>query len=310
MGIYDREYYRDDTGGPGWFSGVAPATRTILAINIGVWLVQYLGPNLRLEQLFALRSDSIFNRFEIWRLLTAAFLHSRENVFHILWNMLFLYWFGREMESMQGSREFTCFYIAAAVVSSLGWAIVDRVVPGGRAATMLGASGAITAVAMVFTLYFPNREVLLLFIPVRMWILLTIYLSRDALVLLQGLNGEGIAGESAVACHLAGAAFGYLYKAGGLRLSQFLRWRFRPRLRVIVPERREPSASRAGGRTESVRPLRPMGANQVSQEQLDARLDEVLAKIAREGRTALTDEEKSILDEASRRARLRRSDKL
>jgi len=33
MGIYDREYYRDETGGSGWFSGVAPACKTIVAIN-------------------------------------------------------------------------------------------------------------------------------------------------------------------------------------------------------------------------------------------------------------------------------------
>ena len=46
------------------------------------------------------------------------------------------------------------------------------------------------------------------------------------------------------------------------------------------------------------------------EEQLDARLDEVLAKIAREGRGGLTEEENRILQEASRRARNRRSDRI
>jgi hypothetical protein len=46
------------------------------------------------------------------------------------------------------------------------------------------------------------------------------------------------------------------------------------------------------------------------EEQLDKRLDEVLAKIAREGRASLTDEEDRVLQEASRRARIRRSDRL
>jgi hypothetical protein len=45
------------------------------------------------------------------------------------------------------------------------------------------------------------------------------------------------------------------------------------------------------------------------EEQLDAKLDEILAKIAREGRGSLTDEEKRVLEEASRRARSRRSDR-
>jgi hypothetical protein len=52
-----------------------------------------------------------------------------------------------------------------------------------------------------------------------------------------------------------------------------------------------------------------MGQTQVTQEQLDERLDEVLAKIAREGRDSLNDDERSILEEASRRARMRRTDK-
>jgi hypothetical protein len=46
----------------------------------------------------------------------------------------------------------------------------------------------------------------------------------------------------------------------------------------------------------------------VNPEILEARLDEVLAKIAREGRASLTDEEKLILEEASQRARRRRSE--
>jgi hypothetical protein len=51
-------------------------------------------------------------------------------------------------------------------------------------------------------------------------------------------------------------------------------------------------------------------ASVLPEEQLDARLDEVLAKIAREGRDGLTDDELRVLQEASRRARIRRSDRI
>jgi membrane associated rhomboid family serine protease len=296
-----------------WFSGVAPATRTIIVINLAIWLLQVVGTNLRLEELFALRSDDVLGGYQVWRLLTATFLHSPSNVLHILWNLLFLYWIGREMESMQGTRQFTCFYLASAVVSSLGWALVDHRVPGGRTGQMVGASGAITALAVVFTLFYPNREVLLFFLPMRMWMLLAIYLGGDVLGLLRTISvgHAGPGSQIAFASHLTGAAFGYLYKTSGIRLSRmFSVPRSGPRLRVVVPERREPTASRAGGRADQARPARPVGATPVTEELLEARLDEVLAKIAREGRAALTDEEKSILEEASRRARLRRSDRL
>ena len=51
------------------------------------------------------------------------------------------------------------------------------------------------------------------------------------------------------------------------------------------------------------------GRGSLPEEQLDARLDEVLAKIAREGRGGLTEEDHRVLQEASRRARDKRSDR-
>ena len=40
MGIYDREYYRGETGGPGWFNGVSPVCKSIVAINVAVFLLR------------------------------------------------------------------------------------------------------------------------------------------------------------------------------------------------------------------------------------------------------------------------------
>ena len=63
-------------------------------------------------------------------------------------------------------------------------------------------------------------------------------------------------------------------------------------------------------RSDASRSARPAVTPVVPEDQLDTRLDEVLAKIGREGKNALTEEEKLVLDEASRRARMRRSDRL
>jgi membrane associated rhomboid family serine protease len=311
MGVYDREYYRDDHGGASWFSGIAPATRTIIVLNVAIWLVQVFAKNIPVETYLAFRSDDLFLRFQPWRALTCAFLHSPDNFLHILWNMMCLYFVGREIESMLGTREFTVFYLASAVFSSLGWAVVDHFVPDGRSGPVMGASGAVTALLVLLTCYFPNREVLLFFFPMRIWVLLAIFMAFDVLGLLAQFGGSSSEGteRTAFAGHLAGALFGALYRYSGVRLSRPLAWRaFRPRLRV-VGERRETTPARAGSRPDHVRAARPSTSRPESPEQLEARLDEVLAKIAREGRGALTEEDRSILEEASRRARLRRSDK-
>ena len=42
MGIYDREYYRGETRGSGWFSGLAPACKTIILINVVVFVLQMM----------------------------------------------------------------------------------------------------------------------------------------------------------------------------------------------------------------------------------------------------------------------------
>jgi membrane associated rhomboid family serine protease len=312
MGIYDREYYRDETGGLGWFAGNAPAVRTIILINVVVFLVQIFSPRLQLDSYLGANPVDIFHKFKVWQLLTATFLHEPRDFLHIIFNLLFLWFVGREMEAMYGSREFTFFYLAAAVVSTLGWAGFEYATSD-RNAIMVGASGAVTAVAVLYTLYYPNREILFFFIPVRMWVLLAVFLGFDFLRFVQQAQGGPIGRGSGVAfaSHLTGAAFAWLYKSSGMRLSRLSLGRLRrPRLRVVVPERRAPSTPRAGsaGRPEPVRVGRPSAVSTVSQEQLDARLDEVLAKIAREGRGALSDEDKSILEEASRRARIKRND--
>ncbi|HEU5115706.1 MAG TPA: rhomboid family intramembrane serine protease, partial [Isosphaeraceae bacterium] len=152
MGIYDREYYRDETSGSGWFSGMAPMTRLFILINIGVFLVQFLMPTLGVTEFFAARSVDIFEKFQVWELVTYAFLHDPSNLWHIVFNMLFLYFVGREVEPIYGHREFAWFYLGGAVVSGLVWSLIDYFGPSPTHGPLLGASGAVAAVLMVFVL--------------------------------------------------------------------------------------------------------------------------------------------------------------
>jgi membrane associated rhomboid family serine protease len=313
MGIYDREYYRDETRGSGFFSGAAPVCKAIIFLNVLLFVSEKLFRDAEpfLEGHFAAQSDLIFRNYEIYRLLTATFLHG--DPLHVIMNMIVLWWAGREMEAMYGSGEFLAMYLTAAVFSTLCWAIADTFSPGGGQAIMIGASGAITALVVLYALYYPHRELYIFgILKVEIWMLLVIYIVYNVFSLLQSQhNGPG---GIAFASHLGGAAYGYLYKSQDLRWTRLLSGRRRrPRLRVVSPEPRDKvsplstinqswSAASTGGRTPS--------AVAPPEEHLDARLDEVLAKIAREGRGGLTDEENRVLQEASRRARDRRSDRL
>src|SRR5579871_146545 len=85
---------------------------------------------------------------QVWRLLTYAFMHSRGDIWHIVFNMLFLWWFGHEMEEMYGPREFTVFYLVSAVLGGLAyflWSVLrDNTIP------CVGASGAVMAVMVLY----------------------------------------------------------------------------------------------------------------------------------------------------------------
>lgn len=318
MGIHDREYYRDSTRGSGWLSGAAPACKAIIVINVGVFVAEKLF-NLDLGAWFAATSDQVFGQFQVWRLLTATFLHDGSNPFHLVFNMLFLWMVGREMEAFYGSRDFVAFYISAAVFSTLTWAISDRFQAGGGQGVMIGASGAVMATMVLYTLYYPRREVILIIFPVEMWFLLVLYLGSDLLQFLGGQRQPAVA----YASHLGGAAFGYLFKTVDLRLSTIEKWakrKRRPKLRIVSPDPRETSPTTATVRPSvgpswtpsvaSASATRPAPVFVTPEEQIDEKLDEILIKIARDGRESLNDEDNRILDEASRRARNRRSERI
>jgi membrane associated rhomboid family serine protease len=258
-------------------------------------------------------SDLIFHHFQVWRLLTATFLHAADWPWHIVMNMLFLWMVGREMESFYGTRDFAAMYLSAAVFSTLCWAVADTFDPNPGHAAMIGASGAVSAVLVLYTLYYPRREILLMFIfPVEMWLLLVIFLGYNLLQFLSPMKDS-----VAYSAHLGGAAFGYLFKTGDLRLSRLEKmFRRSPRLRIVSPEPRESPSTTV---RPSIGPTwspgtaassRPSPTAVVPEEQFDEKLDEILVKIARDGRGSLSEDENRVLEEASRRARNRRSERI
>jgi len=306
MGIYDREYYRGETAGSGWLTGLAPVCKTIIIVNAAVFL---FGQLTHIEDFsrayFEASPENTLRHYRLWQLLTATFLHA--DIWHLLWNMWFLWIVGREMESLYGSRDFLAFYLGAAIFSTGAWVVLDSIAGGQH--HMVGASGAIMAVAMLYTLYYPRREVMLLFIPMPMWVMLAIFLIYPLLPVLNG-NTTQVAIES----HLAGAGFAFAFKQFDLRWSRLISGRaLRPKLRNFSPVPREQTRSRSPSSSRTTAsvggPGKSGSVSVLPEEQLDARLDEVLAKIAREGRAGLTEEELRVLQEASRRARIRRSDR-
>jgi hypothetical protein len=225
------------------------------------------------------------------------FLHG--GLFHLLFNMLALWMFGMELETIWGSRRFLVFYLVCGLAAGVANILVAPLL--GQTAPTVGASGAVFGVLIAFAMLFPDRPIYLyLLLPVKAKYLVTAYI---ALELFFGITNttDGIAHVA----HLGGAAAGFLLVLAS-RSGFSLGWLWpaaRPKpdsdtytnVRFI---RREPVVTDAqfhdienGSSDQEVK-----GRQHVTQEMVDAILD----KINREGYQNLTEAEKQILTEASK----------
>jgi membrane associated rhomboid family serine protease len=239
-----------------------------------------------IQEWFQLDPKKTVEKGQIWRLVTSAFCHERYALWHILFNMLLLYWFGQRLERMYGSTEFLLFYLSAAVCASLAY--VALAYHGGSKVPAIGASGAIMAVMMLYVIYYPFEQFLLFWlIPVPLWALLGVYVLYDLHPVLLALAGERMFTGVAHASHLGGLAFGFAYWRFGWRLERLLD-------RVgLVTAARKAAPSR-----------KPVILKYVPRDDdLAERVDEVLKKISEQGTANLTDEDRDILIQASEKYR-------
>lgn len=300
MGIYDRDYARASTGRRGPLLGGSHSVVKLLLIgNIVVYVLQLITANANpsITTLLNLNVGSLTDSFQVWRLVTYAFCHDLESPMHILFNMLVLWFFGNELERMYGSREFAWFYLTAAAISGLAFVAMEFWRPSGLPA--VGASGSLMAVMMLYAIHFPRRVIYILgIVPVEIWLLVLIYVVFDLHPILLNLGGVRQEDRVAHAAHLGGLAFGYLYHAFNLRITRFADGWSLPSFKARKPRifRDQPDLRVY---REEPDPPRPTDA-------VDRRVDELLEKISKQGEASLTEEERRILFEASRRYRDRR----
>jgi len=305
MGIYDRDYYRNTNSSfLGSFTDRGLMCKWLIGINVVVFLLQMvtrIPPSYELQRssqpftdLFLLDVGEVLNG-QVWRLLTYAFLHDTSSLWHILFNMLFLWWFGSDVEDIYGPREFLAFYLVSAFLGGSAFVLTHLAAGTGWC---LGASGAVTAVVVLCAMHYPTRIILLFFvIPVPIWVFVLFMVAQDLFAFLGRSSGN-----VAVQVHLAGALFGFLYYKFQWRvtgwLPNFKNWGKRlrqPRLRVYREEEPAPVA-----RTQ------PGLATTEEEELLEAKVDAVLEKISRVGKENLTDGEREVLLKASEVFRKRR----
>jgi membrane associated rhomboid family serine protease len=314
MGLDSRDYYRPS--GLGGFSFFPPVLKNLIIINVAVFFIQMILENISYNGIPGITWNDVFMRyfalyplsgneavglpsFQIWQLLTYQFMHA--NFTHILFNMFALWMFGMEIENMMGPRKFLTYYLTCGLGAGLLQILLSPLFSSGMGPT-IGASGAVFGIMIAFGMLFPDRYIFLYFlIPIKAKYLIAI------LVIFEFMS---VGGQSLIAhfAHIGGAITGVIFILIDRRKS-FSRKR-------LFDNFKKPSGNTSFGpnyRKPSIN--RPIFKNDIedanfydingSPKDEDAItqdvIDQILDKISQSGYQNLTEREKKILFEASKK---------
>ena len=246
--------------------------------------------------------------FQPWSIFSYMFLH--EGVFHILFNMLFLYWFGLLIHQFLGSRKLANLYILGGLFGALFYVLIYNLAPyfsgSVDSSMMLGASAGVFAIVVGAATLSPNTTFFLIILgPVKIVYIAAFY------VILSFANSIGANAGGEIA-HLGGALLGYLYitqlrKGRDLgipvqKVGIFFEDLFSRKSKVKMSYRKAktstgPSFGGFQSKSSSTSSNTPSKGEIITQEEIDRILD----KIADRGYEALSKEEKRKLFEFSKK---------
>ena len=270
MGFQDRYYNQQQQPfGPGGgmsfgLPRLTPMVKYLLIINCAVFVLQLIFRE-KLESLFAATGQSYIEALQVWRLITFQFLHSVQTPFHLLFNMIGLYFLGPVLERSWGSQKFLIFYLLCGAVggllfvtfSYLGWM---------TGFYLIGASGGVLGLLVACAILFPQIRVILFIFPMQIRSAAILFAIFYFLTVVTG--GANAGGDL---CHLGGMATGFIWVMGRGRFGQ------------LFAKRQESAYKRKWEQ----------------QQKLQYEVDRILAKVHEQGVQSLTRKEKQILQQAT-----------
>lgn len=303
MSIYNRSYMRGPR--PGEVRGPW-ALKVIMITMIGVFLLQnifrhWLG-SWFIEANFALNLETFLSGW-IHTILTYAWLHSTQAAlpWHLLLNMLMLWWFGRELEHRIGSQRFFESFLFFIFVGGGVWLVLQAVT--GRDAIVSGASAGVFGMLYLYCRHYWHFSMGLMFLPIR-------FTGKQLFLVLLGFQGffflfAELPGTqpnvTAYSAHLGGVLGAFLYERH--LLARATLWGTLRSLLVTSTSAHPPEwQSRTDTVKSKVKPryqvnVAPSSPTKGSAD-LRKQVDAVLDKINEKGFGALSEEEKRLLERA------------
>jgi rhomboid family protein len=317
MALYDRDYMRE--GPPRSLTGMVrefTAFQVIFGLNVAVFLLQFLfevgGIRHPLSGDFmplgGVSVDELM-RGKVWTLFTYMFVHG--SAAHFFLNMMLLWFAGRGVQQLFGSRHFALIYLLSGIAGAATEMAVNGFVQGDTATSLIGASASVFGLLMALAVVLPTEKItafIYFIIPVqlRLW---TLAKGLFIIQLIFGLAGvlfhvlpEGL--NVAYFAHLGGAALGWFYARslgyGGRPMTYASQWQptqFQQQRKPAMARTHVRPAVDLEGDTVPLASHRPADPVVALMEDV---VNPLLDKISQHGKSSLTEEERRTLEHASR----------
>jgi membrane associated rhomboid family serine protease len=255
----------------------------IIGINVAIHFVNTMAAHNGPEFLrtFGLSLNGI-KQFHIWQLVTYMFLHDPGDVWHIVFNMVMLWFVGSEIERGFGRQRFLEFYFACGLFGGLAYVLYGLANPIYARFPLVGASGAVYGVLVAAMVFYPSMQLVLIMfmVPIRVFGAVMF-----GILLLQVISPGPMCNPGGEICHIGGAL---------TAVALFYVWGTMPRLRVSTDwQAPGPLGRLFSGKNAWVRKQERLAEEQ-------AEVDRILQKVHREGITSLSRREKKRLAQATR----------
>ncbi len=193
------------------FSGSNPSQvpktiRNLILINVILFVADVLTGGAYLSQNLALVPDLVVQDLQLWRTFTYSLLHSINRPFHILFNMLILWSIGVPLIHQLGEKKFLKIYLFSCLIAGAFTVLVSFFIPSMGSNFIVGASGGISAIFILFVMLNPEAEFLF---GVKGKYLAIVWVAIDVLYL---TGNDGVAHST----HLGGDIFGFLFFKFGM----------------------------------------------------------------------------------------------
>lgn len=266
---------------------------------LGLFMGNSFGPSFgEFIRFFGVSGNLKYLAFHPWGLFTCMFLHT--DFMHILFNMIWLYSFGRIAEDLLGEKRILSLYILGGLVGAISFVVSTQIIgligavhPNAYA---LGASGAIMAITVAAGFLAPEYRISLIFFETKLKFIVVAILFLNIIGAFSPTGGGGTDHFG----HLGGAFFGWLFVyllRQGTDLSVPFN-NFTDRIIHIFQRRKEaprrPQPKVAFKNKEKIRRSQQPG-RQSDYGSVQERIDAILDKISRQGMGSLTPEEQSFL---------------